>query len=172
MKLLAMFLVAPLALPSSAPEDPCLAPGECITICFARPPLGQPGDPADAEWIGGGSGKPKGLEDDVLSDDELGDASGIDPACIEICNDGGNLEGPNGDDQNEGTEGDTIEVKVCWTYRYRETVTTGSSTSTTTGISINGGSTQTGHTTSVTRAKTVWKWGKKCSTPTNVTACE
>jgi|GEM_PF-2274420 len=150
---------------------PCLADGDCVTICESRPPLGQEGDPADAEWVGG-TGNPRGVEDDPVYDDDLGAAYGEDPACIEICNVGGNLQGPNGDDQNEGSEGDEIEVKVCWTYRYRVTVTVETSTSTSTSNPLPGGSkvgSQTTHSKSTTM--TVWKFGKKCSTTTVVKAC-
>jgi hypothetical protein len=35
-----------------------------------------------------------------------------------VTNSGGDLFGPTGGDQNGGLEGECIEVKICWKYRY------------------------------------------------------
>lgn len=77
-------------------------------------------------------------EEDWLNDDEMGSTPLPDKiedpknpgcyilrACAEIRNVDGDLVGPNGQDQNGGTEGDNIEVYVCMTYRvcYQGTIT-------------------------------------------------
>jgi hypothetical protein len=133
---LAALLTAPAAAqqppPTSNPSTaPCVPEGSRVTPDFDRPPLGQPGDPVGAEWVhspgtADGSGDPQMREKDSFSgDDPMGTAnpsSDGSTASAPIDNDDGDLSGPNGEDQNGGSEGPCIEVYVEWTYRYPVTI--------------------------------------------------
>ena len=97
----------------------CIPEGECRHIEAERPELGV-GDPAGATWAGG-TGEPELFEDDFFSwsDDPMGAATphgNGESACTEICNNGGELSGPNGEKQNGPGEGASIEAKICWSY--------------------------------------------------------
>ncbi len=154
------------ALPACVPE------GECRYYWVCRPELGQPGDPADAEWLGG-TGKPRGYEADPWHDDPLGLCSGGDPAFIEVCNQGGVLSGPHGTTLNGGGEGDCAEVKFCWTYKYVETISTGGTTGFSGGVSQPGGGGSVGATGSstVTVTRHIVRFGTKCSGEFQVCPC-
>lgn len=92
----------------------CVPDGTSATITFTQPPL-----PAGSGgWTPGSS--PNMKENDPLSDDEMGPASSTSPgsATGNVTNSGGDLFGPRGGDQNGGTEGPCIEVKMCWEYEH------------------------------------------------------
>lgn len=153
------------AAPSAAP---CVPAGGSTAPTFDRPPLGEPGDPVDAEWVDGDpsanddSGAPQAFEEDLVSDDPMGAAvpsAGGAQASVPVDNRGGDLSGPNGTDQNGGGEGDCIEVYVEWTYRYPVTVTYGRK------LSLWGA--DVGETYTVV----IWREGKKRSRVKEVCPC-
>lgn len=131
--LLSLALAAAAQSPSASPTSaPCVPEGNTVPHAFDRPRLGQPGDPVGAEWVDrdpnlqDGSGDPQAYEADPLSnDDPMGAAAPVPPgdsAEVPVTNSGGDLAGPNGEDQNGAGEGPCIEVYVEWTYRYPVTV--------------------------------------------------
>jgi hypothetical protein len=105
-----------------AVEDPCLTEGESCDIQFDRPPLDGPGMPVSAEWVGG-DGAPEGFDVDTWSSsDSLGGAAvsnGGGTASVTVRNSGGELFGPNGADVEGGLEGECLEVKIVWRFRYQ-----------------------------------------------------
>jgi hypothetical protein len=158
------FLTLPLALAadSEGNSPPCVPAGSSAELEFERPPLGQDGDPKDAEWTNEGTGNPQGKEEDTFRDDKMGSATAGDPpdkATLAVENKAGKLSGPNGEVQNGAGEGDCIEVYVEWTYRYPATLTRSSS------VTVDGvGS-------GVSIAVVVWKFGKKKSEPKELCPC-
>lgn len=69
-----------------------------------------------------------GYESDRFFDDPLGEVTispvgkGVYHLCLTISNDGGELSGPNGIVQNEGGEGDCIEVYIKTTFGFQTTI--------------------------------------------------
>lgn len=121
--LLALFT---LALPILVEDPPCVPEGGSSEVEFERPELDEAGDPAGAEWTGEG-GDPEAFDEDVASDDSMGDADSEDggsTATVTVENEEGDLSGPNGEVVNGGLDGDCAEVYVEWTYRYPARVTT------------------------------------------------
>ncbi len=147
--------------------DPCIPEG-FGAIDFDRPPLGEPGDPSGAEWAEG-TGKPEAFEVDPLTpDDPMGPALPDDPpvtASVLIENNAGLLSGPNGAIQNGllSGEGDSIEVKVQWTYRYKVQETVCKSFQ----VRIE----NSGPGTSICWTYEVWAEGTKCSETEVVCPC-
>lgn len=147
---------------NSGDSAPCIPEGGKSAFEFERPELGQEFDPTGAEWINGKTGDPKGKEEDVLYDDELGAATPGEPptkATLEIENKSGKLSGPNGVVQNGGGEGDCIEVYLEWTYRYPATITRSAS------VKLNGFG--VGSSVSVT----VWMFATKKSKVMEICPC-
>jgi len=108
--------------------SPCVPDPGSIDLEFPKPALQQPGIPVGAVWPPGPPPPPTAHEEDPLKDDGMGTATPNEDgssAGVTITNIGGNLFGPNGEDQNGVGEGECIEVKVCWTYHYPKTVTYG-----------------------------------------------
>ncbi len=90
----------------------CVSDGSSGTVTFTQPAL-----PSGDTWE---PTTPEMMEDDVVSDDSMGPATstGSGTATGTVTNSGGDLFGPRGGDQNGGTEGDCIEVKMCWKYKH------------------------------------------------------
>lgn len=143
--------------------DPCVPEGGTLDLEFDRPALGEPGDPAGAWWKEP-HGDPQAWEVDPLPpNDPMGpgtpSADGT-SATVEIENKAGKLSGPNGTVQNTGTEGNTIEVKMCWTYYYVDH------------IYITYDFKPFGVGGSVTIARDIVRSGRKCSEPQEVSPCK
>lgn len=100
----AILALAISAAASSYGNAPCIPDGGTDTICVAMKLTGRQSMSAEA------------MEEDRLSDDDVGEATitsprpGLYEACVTITNSGGDLYGPNNEIQNTGTEGDCIEV--------------------------------------------------------------
>lgn len=167
-----IFLASLLASPAAAQQQPTTAPcvpeGGRVSPGFDRPPLGQPGDPVGAEWVhspgtADGSGDPQLREKDSFSgDDPMGAAtpsSDGSAASAPVDNHDGDLSGPNGEDQNGGSEGPCIEVYVEWTYRYPVTIHK-SITSSLWGLS-----------SGETEIVVVWKYAKKRAKVKEICPC-
>lgn len=98
---------------------PCVPDGGSTTITLPRPslPADLPGAPSGNFWAGTSPGAEE--HDDTSPNDAMGkatpDATG-NSASVDVTNTGGNLKGPNGTVQNGGSEGDCIEVRICWSY--------------------------------------------------------
>ena len=116
---LASYLVTPI--PAKAGDitsscgTACAVDGTCCYVEAERPLTPTP--------VGGTSaftGRARMMEEDPISDDHMGSATGTAGATvtIEVCNTAGSagLSGPNGVDQNGFGEGDTIEVFIEWEY--------------------------------------------------------
>jgi hypothetical protein len=122
-RILGLPFVLALVIPAVAlpMEDPCIPDGDSQEYEADRPSCPHP----DGEWIGGGSGDPKVYDEDLIADDEMGDADpGTDPntVSVEVSNDNGDLSGPNGETVNGRLDGACAEVYVEWTYRVKHTV--------------------------------------------------
>lgn len=152
--------VAMVVLPGIAIAD-CLAPGECTTVTHELPDLNDPGNgfPVGCFWD-----PAPGLmwEDDILFDDPMGEAE-ADGNTIqgEVCNHGGNLFGPNGENQGDGC----IEPYFCRYYNYTGTVERCISAT----IHIGNGGSGIGGGTCVT--VTVNLQSTYCTEPSSVCAC-
>lgn len=152
-----------------------LEPGECTDVCCDRPPIDGVGMPLGAQWLGNG-GNPSAWEDDPFLDDAMGSATsspGGESACVDVCANGkGELEGPNGADQTGAGEGDTIEVMICWSFKYPATMTQ-QSTVNFTGLTLGGGTAggpSVGGGSSHSIQVTVWLPGAVCCNPTSVSS--
>jgi hypothetical protein len=168
--IIAMMILAAGQQPAGgASGKPCVPDGKTTNPQFNRPPLGGPGDPVGAEWVDRGSsesdnsGDPQAFESDGLSgDDAMGDAAPSadgGKAEVPVTNDGGDLSGPDGEDQNGGVEGKCIEVYVEWTYRYPVEIRRSK------GVSL------WGYSYSETVITIVWKEGKKRSKVKEICPC-
>ncbi len=149
------------ALANPLPDEPCVPDGGSSEVCADRPDLIGDGMPVGSIWAGGGTGNPAAYEDDPLSpDDPMGAATsgdGGETGCATISNSGGNLRGPNGEQQNNGGgEGACIEVKICWTSFYPVTKTSG--------YRSEGGSTSG-------ESVTVWRRMRICTPPKTICPC-
>ena len=148
---------------------PCVPVGDCVYYSFCRPPL-----PPGAEWAGGGSGDPVAYENDAFSDDFLGRTSGSgDPACVLVCNHGGDLYSyPLGVQLNGPGEFGTPEIFVRWTATYTSTVTT--TTSNTSGSSAqdsSGHAAGSSSTTGVSMTSSVLRYATVRSGDVEVWSC-
>lgn len=94
-------------------DEPCVPDGGTINVVAPTPSLTAPGMPVGASWTGA-----EGAEQDVGPDDSMGDATiGADGVTsIQITNNGGSLEGPNGEDVERGDG--CIEFYFLWHYTY------------------------------------------------------
>lgn len=105
----------------------CVPEGECCTVTSDRPPLPPPPSSQPPSGSEGGThytdDPPMMYEDDTIADDEMGETSTTGTgggsttttSSGQVCNDDGDLSGPNDEDQNGLGEGDCIEVKIGWT---------------------------------------------------------
>ncbi len=168
--IVAMLILAAGQQPSGgASGKPCVPDGTTTTPQFGRPPLGGPGDPVGAEWVDRGtdpddnSGDPQAFEQDGFSgDDSMGGATPSadgGQAGVPVTNEGGDLSGPNGEDQNGGAEGKCIEVYVEWTYRYPVEIRRSKSLS------------LWGYTDGEIEITIIWKEGKKRSKVKEICPC-
>lgn len=158
-----------------------LDPGECTDVCCDRPPIDGVGMPLEAQWLpnsqGAPNGNPQAEEVDTFSpDDPMGGATASpdgSSACVDVCANGsGELEGPNGTDQSGRGEGGTIEVRICWKFKYpvavAHQVTTGVTGLTVGGGIIGGPGGSARASTTVTTNR--WAEGEVCCSPTNVSS--
>ncbi|TAH37709.1 MAG: hypothetical protein EYC70_07010 [Planctomycetota bacterium] len=100
---------------------PCLSEGQCCTISYEYEICTAPG-----ETLRGAKGEME-EHDSTSPNDPMGSLAvelvpGGDPHCTlvsvsgEVCNDDGDLVGPNNSPQTGFPEGDTIEVMICIQY--------------------------------------------------------
>jgi hypothetical protein len=98
----------------------------CCEVTGTRPSLpSSGGGPETPRWGSDRNSGPSMSEDDSTSpDDDMGSTStqgdqgsaSTTTSKGQVCNENGDLSGPNGTVQNGGGEGDCIEVKICWWY--------------------------------------------------------
>jgi hypothetical protein len=99
-----------------------LADGECAELAYSVPDLAGGAFPAGTRWKSG-SGQPRAMEQDFGPDDRMGAASNDgNYFTVKVSNHGGDLSGPNGDEQTGGPEGSSIQVYISAIYQWPECV--------------------------------------------------
>ncbi|MFT5052366.1 MAG: hypothetical protein ACI8QZ_003799 [Chlamydiales bacterium] len=112
----------------------CIPDGSCGTFSIDLPDLNSPGFPTSAQWSGELA---EILDADGFSgDDSMGYAEIVNGAAVgELCNEDGNIVGPNGNVVEGGLKGGCVEVYVKVPFDYISVIQVCSSI----GSSIGGG---------------------------------